>query len=307
MLILPNWTKHQRAGIANVLRTRISRLKKTAKARGEATADLLAPYSMTYVCVVTFFGRDFVSFSSLVGAQADGLLLRVLQWTGQHSAFVGEVDVKASEFGPVVLTNRHARVGEAEGEKTYRALIKSGIAVKSTPGLRHSAELAALKLVGMTSRLVSCNATGTMSCSDGSGHRVAAIGDRRSESSPQPPDPGGDGGGGSASPTERNGTANGNGHRPPVPPVEEVPPLPDVVGDRMLKPERAAVIAACWAIIKTKDVDQKLREQAKAVRADVESGYPPVDKVRDWVNREVWARTAARVAYATARRDTRGD
>ena len=152
-LIFPSWLQHQRAGIRNVLTTRISRAKQQSRSRGFAHEDLLAPYAMTYVSIACLMSKDFGVYMQRAGAGGDAYLLRTLQWIGQKAVFTGEVDVCRSDFAFEVLGNRYAkRPGRAIGTRVYDALVASTIAVPSTPELVAEARLTALGLAKAAGR-----------------------------------------------------------------------------------------------------------------------------------------------------------
>lgn len=223
-LIFPTWLQHQRAGIRNVLTTRISRAKQQSRSRGFAHEDLLAPYAMTYVSITCLMSKDFGAFMRDAGDRGDAYLLRTLQWIGQKAPFTGEVDVCRADFAFEVLGNRYAkRPGRTIGPRIYDALIASTIAVPSTPELVAGARLTALRLAkaegryavsvdggpvsfhdvctaactgsGNAARTARGNGTrngtrntrGNVTCNDGSGDRGSGSGYRGSTDPPLPP------------------------------------------------------------------------------------------------------------------------
>lgn len=108
--------------------------------------------------------------------------------------------------------------------------------------------------------------------------------------------------GGSASPLPLNGNVAARGGEPQsIADVLKASPLPEPLGAG----EIAGVLAACGAIIGRKDVDPDARRVARAVDADVRAKTADATKVRDWVNRVVWGRDYARVAYTTAMKGAR--
>jgi len=154
-LILRTWHHHQRAGIRNVLTTRISRVKAQAKSRGPRWDDLLSPYAMNYVSVACLFSADFGRFADAIGDRADGYFLRVLQWCGHHAPFTGAIDTQRPRFASVALGNRYVTTpGRALGNRVYDALLEFGLADPLSDELLQLAQNKALALAKAPHRYV---------------------------------------------------------------------------------------------------------------------------------------------------------
>lgn len=140
MIRLTSWEKWQGPTIKRVQRNR-----EYKRSQGQSAPGQDAPFSMSNVAVCTSFGSAFLRFSDALGPKngraSDGLLLRVLQYAGLHSALRGEIHVTANKFGPIVLSRPWDLVSVRRGKEVYAALLSSGVAVEIGSGLYPDAPL----------------------------------------------------------------------------------------------------------------------------------------------------------------------
>lgn len=111
------WFKWQRAGIATVLRNRVSRANN-----GKYDGEIFAPCAMQYVALDASLGANLNSEPlAKLGQFADAYITRTLCYVARTSALLGEISVTRQLFGPKVLSTDSRLVSVRKGGEVWDA------------------------------------------------------------------------------------------------------------------------------------------------------------------------------------------